>query len=211
MKRILSRNLVKNAKGTAEDMNRSLKVYGENPARMLKGKMTCPTPKAHDILTLLPLPPKLHGMRLHLYTDILHVNKLLFLLVVSRMLNYVSIFSLKKRTQGNIMIKGLLRIIKRYMRRGMIVANVHNDGEYDRETIKDAVKQANMKKKAPEEHCGVAERTVRTVKERTRCVTNRLPYSQYTRLIVTNLERPSGEMLNIMPSDHGASDTLSPT
>ena len=32
MKKILSRNLVKNAKVTAEDMDRSLKVYGEHPA-----------------------------------------------------------------------------------------------------------------------------------------------------------------------------------
>ena len=82
MKRILSRNLVKNASVTADDMIRNLKVYGENPA-ILKGKMTRPSPKSHDALTLLPLPPKLHGMRLHLYTDILHVNKQPFLLIVS--------------------------------------------------------------------------------------------------------------------------------
>ena len=59
-------------------MERNLEVYGENIG-LLKGKMTRPTPKNHNALTLLPLSPKLNGMRLELYTDILYVNKLPFL------------------------------------------------------------------------------------------------------------------------------------
>ena len=140
----------------------------------------------------------------------IHVNQLPFLSVISGKLNYISIFSLKKRAQDNV-IKGLLRVIQRYMRRGMVAAHVHGDGEFDRETIKDALKPVHMKIRTLEEHCGVAERTIRAVKERTSCVTNRLPYRQYPKVTVKNLVELAGEMLNIMPSDHGVSDTLSPT
>ena len=142
----------------------------------MKGKMTRPSPKSHDALTLLPLPPKLLGIRLHLYTNILHVNRLPFLLVISGGLNYVSVISLTKRTKRNI-IKGLLREINRYVRRGMIVDHVHGDGEYDKEDIRNAVKPATLEIRAPEEHCGVAERSVRTVKDRTRCATNNLSHT----------------------------------
>ena len=63
-------------------MSWSLEVYRENKA-ILKEKMTRPSPSNHDAMTLLPLSPKLIGAQLHLYTDILYVNWLPFILVVS--------------------------------------------------------------------------------------------------------------------------------
>jgi hypothetical protein len=92
----------------------------------------------------------------------------------------------------------------------MIVVHVHGDGEFDKERIRDSVKPSQLKIRAPEEHCGVAERGIRTVKERTRCTVHSLPYDQYPRVMVRGLIERIAFMLNLFPSDHGVSTTLSP-
>ena len=79
IKKILSRNLIKNAKVTADDMKRSVDVYEENEA-LIKGKMTRPLSQSYGSVSLSPLPPKLQNMKIHLYTDIIIVNQLPFLI-----------------------------------------------------------------------------------------------------------------------------------
>ena len=140
--------------------------------------MTRPSPTAHEEISQLPLPPQLHDMRIDLYSDLFYVNSVPFLLVISGRLNCISIMCLAFRAATNI-IRGLLREIRRYVRRGCIIVHVHSDREYDKATIKDAIKPATMKIRAPEEHWGVAERRIRTIKERVRCTIHSLPYLQY--------------------------------
>ena len=93
MSKILANILVKNAAVSADDMKRSLDLYGENTA-IHKGKMTCPSPQQHDTMNLVPLPPQLHDKRIVFYTDLLFVSGLPFLIVISGRLNYMSIISL---------------------------------------------------------------------------------------------------------------------
>ena len=93
----------------------------------------------------------------------------------------------------------------------MIVVHVHGDGEFDKERIWDSVKPSLLKIRAPEEHCGVAERRIQTVNESTRCTVHSLPYDQYLRVMVRGLIERIAFMLNLLPSDHGVSTTLSPT
>ena len=87
------------------------------------------------------------------------------------------------QSESNI-IHGLQREIRRYVRRVMIISHVHGDGEFDKKKIKDTIKPATMKIRAPDKHCGPAERAVRTIKERTRCQVHRLPYKQYPQVLL---------------------------
>ena len=64
---------------------------------------------------------------------------------------------------------------------------------------------------AANEHVGVIERGIRTVKDRTRSTVHGLPYIYYTRLMVKHLVARMVEMLNAFPSKNGVSDTISPT
>ena len=132
-KRILHHNLVHNCPINSDDVDRALHIYGE-PIPILKGKTKRPHPLVHDTMHQLALPPKLHDARIDLHSDILFVNKLPFLLVKCGRLNYVSVIPMASKAKSNI-IRGLLREIRRYVRRGMLVAHVHGDGEYDREDI----------------------------------------------------------------------------
>ena len=73
-------------------------------------------------------------------------------------------------------ITGLLRGIRRYVRRGMLVSHVYVNGDYDKENIRSTVKPAILHIHAPDEHARVAENEIKTVKERTRAHMHSLPY-----------------------------------
>eukprot|EP00957_Ditylum_brightwellii_P047075 3574735-Ditylum_brightwellii.AAC.1 len=57
---------------------------------------------------------------------------------------------------------GLLRKCCWYVRRGVLVAHVHGDGDFDRESLRSAVKPANLHIHAPNKHMGVSENSIKT-------------------------------------------------
>ena len=58
----------------------------------------------------------------------------------------------------------------------MLVAHVHGDGDFDRESLRLAVKPAILHIHAPNEHVGVAENIIKIVKECVRAQVYSLPY-----------------------------------
>eukprot|EP00957_Ditylum_brightwellii_P043567 3302860-Ditylum_brightwellii.AAC.1 len=63
---------------------------------------------------------------------------------------------------------GLLCECHQYVRRGMLVAHVHGDSDFDRESLRSAVKLAILHIHAPNKHVGVAKNSNKTVKEQVR-------------------------------------------
>eukprot|EP00957_Ditylum_brightwellii_P015411 1159489-Ditylum_brightwellii.AAC.1 len=57
---------------------------------------------------------------------------------------------------------GLLRECRWYVRRGMLVAHAHGDGDFNCESLRLAVKPAILQIHAPNEHVGVAENSIKT-------------------------------------------------
>ena len=103
-------------------------------------------------------------MRVDLHADIMFVNSLPFLLVKSGRLNYVALLPMSSKALSNI-TRGLLCECHWYVRRGMLVAHVHGDGDFDRESLRSAVKPAISHIHAPNKHVGVAKNSIKTVKE----------------------------------------------
>jgi hypothetical protein len=63
---------------------------------------------------------------------------------------------------------------------------------------------------AADSHVGEVERSIRTIKERSRSTVHGLPYKRLPRLMVNELVKHSVTCLNQIPADDGVSDTLSP-
>ena len=101
-------------------------------------------------------------------------------------------------------------MIDLYGKRGMVVINVHGDGEFDSDKVRNMIRPANLHICAPEEHVGIAERGIRTVKERTRTMIQSLEYRRYPRVMVRSLVEYMGYLLNRFPSSNGVSDDESP-
>ena len=148
-------------------------------------------------------------MRVDLYIDIFFVSKMAFLFVKSGRVNFVSVKALKSKSLNHL-IPELRSVINTYSKRGMVVINVHGDNEFDSDRVRDAIRPANLHICAPEEHVGIAERGIRTVKERSRSMIHSLNYRRYPRTMVRSLVEYMGYLLNRFPSKNGVSDDESP-
>ena len=69
-----------------------------------------------------------------------------------------------------------------YHSRGIHVNQINNDNEF--ECIRNDILPINLKVITAEEHIGDVERSIRTLKEGTRCDVQRLPYNHYPKIII---------------------------
>ena len=80
------------------------------------------------------------------------------------------------------MPQGLKRVINVYHSRGIHVNQINTDNEF--ECIRNDILPINLKVITAEEHIGDVERSIRTLKEGTRCDVQRLPYNHYPKIMI---------------------------
>ena len=114
----------------------------------------------------------------------------------------------KKATKEE-MEEDIKKAINAYHSRGIHVHNLNTDNEF--ECIKDDILPVQLNAVEAEEHVGDVERSIRTVKEGTRCDIQRLPYNHYPRAMVRGCVTKRIRDLNQLPSTYGISTYLSPT
>jgi hypothetical protein len=142
--------------------------------------------------------------------DIMFVNKILFLITVSRNIRFGTTKRLLSR-KADVAGKALLRVIRFYRQRGFRVKEGHGDGEFEplRSDLADAHTQLNVT--AEDEHVPEAERYIRTrLKERTRAVYNTLPFRKMSGMMIVEMVHSSNYWLNMFPANNGVSAVLSP-
>ena len=208
-KNIISSNLIRNSGITVDDVSRAEHIYGI-PAPLLQGKMTRTKPISNKIQRI-PLPPPIQQQHssLDLFIDFFYVNNIPFLHTKSSSINFLTTQSGPNRTKSSIQ-KGLSTVIKTYSTRGFNVENIHGDNEFNIPSLHSDLLPASFHIHAANEHCGTIERSIRTMKERCRCLCHAVPYNRYTKLMVTSLVATATYWLNAFPSKTGVSTTLSP-
>ena len=102
--------------------------------------MTRKSPQSVPILQHVPLSPTLHDMCIDLYIDIFFVSKMAFLFAKSGRVNFVSVKALKSKSFTHLLPE-LRSVIDLYGKRGMTVINVHGDGEFDSDRVRDMIVQ----------------------------------------------------------------------
>jgi hypothetical protein len=162
-------------------------------------------PKYEDI-------PK-HIMERHqdvtLCIDLMCINKTPFLGTISQHIKFGTIEVVKSRHH-----KGLLPAIKNVKRlcalRGFRVRHCHVDNEFEgmRHEPLELGMQLNVVAKA--EHVPEIERHVRTIKERTLCVHNTVPFKRMPARMTIEMAHASVFWLNMFPASDGVSGDLSP-
>ena len=202
-------NHIKNSPVTINDIDRAEHIYG--PAMpILQGKMTRTTPVTKTTSTT-PVSPLIlqHHQNIDLYCDFLFVNKLLFLHTKSKNINFLSIQSCKNRT-SNTVINGLLYVKSKYVNRGFTLSHMHADNEFNVKGMQEAMEDTEVNIYAANEHVGVIERSIRTMKERCRCISHAMPFHRHTRLMTKMMLEFVTSRLNAVPSQNGVSELLSP-
>jgi hypothetical protein len=139
--------------------------------------------------------------------DIMFVNKIPFLLTISRKLHIGTGENLANRQVPNV-ANSLRKVLQLYHRRGFRITTNLADPEF--EALQAVFPTIPFNLCAQDEHVPEIERYVRTVKDRVRSGYNSLPFERLTRLMLVRLMCNAVFWLNAFPHDDGVSDQLSP-
>ena len=203
-------NVLKNCPITVEDINNAEILFGPNLGS-LKGKTTR---QASNVVTPfastdLPLEIIDRCRDVTLCCDLMFVNKTIFLVTISRQIKFGTGEVLINR-QGTTILKGIEAVCKLYNGRGMRVRVTLMDGEFDCLGPALGAKGIVLNGASRNEHVPEIERYIRTVKERTRCMYNSVPFKQFPRMMIAEMVYASIFWLNSIPANDGVSDRLSP-
>ena len=208
-KQIIQNNLIRNCGITSDDISRAERIYGPLPP-LLQGKSTRSKPKPINIHHIpLPLQIQERHNEISLHIDFFYVNGLPFLHTKSEHINFLTVQTGKTRNTSSI-TQGLNTVINLYHKRGLKVKNIFGDNEFDIQALHNSLLPVILHIFAAGEHCPIAERSIRTVKERCRCVCHSVPFKRYTKLMVYMLVESIIYWLNSFPAKEGVSSTISP-
>ena len=122
----------------------------------------------------------------HLMVDYMFVQGIQFLTTISSNFNFKTVEALpyksKKGAKKDDILNGVKRVINLYQSRGLLVQQINSDNEF--ECIMEEIKPILLNISAADEHVSQVERLIQTIKERTRCQVQHLPYAKYPRSMV---------------------------
>ena len=201
--------MLRNCNVSVDDITRAEVIFGKAKP-LCKGKMTKISSPSLQVQKI-PLPPSIakHHQRISLYIDIFFVNKIPFFHTKSGKINFLTTQVLQSRSALQI-IKGLLIVKKIYKDRGFIITDVHGDNEFNIKKLKEVLSPTNLHLCAQDEHVPIIERSIRTVKERSRSTTHALPFRRFPRILTVNLVEAMTSWLNAFPTTTGVSQSISP-
>ena len=114
------------------------------------------------------------------------VNKIPFLHTKSEGINLLIVQTGAPRTKGEI-IDGIRTEVDTYHNRGFRVRAIHGDGEFDMDDLRASIRPISLEITGRNEHDGPNERSVRTIKERSRCICHLVSYRLYTKLMINSM------------------------
>jgi hypothetical protein len=208
---VIRSNQIKDCPVTIQDIDVATKIWGKNIAT-LKGKKTRSKthPVARDYVKVTKELLKLHK-EIFLTADIFFVNKIPFLLKLSRKICFTAVNHLADRTVPQI-FKAFKEMYQYYLQHGFHITTVHADGEFaPLKTLMEAMPGGPMVNLASaNEHKPEIERRIREVKELYRATRHSLPFHTIPKFMTIHIVLNVVKLLNFFPTKGGVSDTLSP-
>jgi hypothetical protein len=141
--------------------------------------------------------------------DIMFVNKIIFFVTVSWYLRFGTVEMILNWSNKTV-LTAMKQVKSAYMQRGFILSTLLMDGKFEPLCGKLADMQITLNTVSNDKHVPDVERYIRTVKERTRCIYNTLPFKQFPACMIIEMVYASNFWLNCFPPADGISTTLSP-
>jgi hypothetical protein len=133
-----------------------------------------------------PIPASImaHCRKVTLCIDVMKINKMPFLVSISRATKLGTVAWLKNG-KTDAVLKHIKDVHKMHVKRGFTLEIVKVDGQFEPLRGELAEMGITLNKCSSEEHVPVAERRVRTLKERCRSTCNALPFTKLPSTLVT--------------------------
>jgi len=209
LKDLIVNNKIRGCVLNYDDFQRSQYLYGKQSEAILKGKTTRVSPSPLPTNSPIPLPE--HIREAHssviLYIDIFYVHGISFFHSISKHYLFRTVEFIGSHTTGN-MLDCLQNVINTYNSRDLMVTHVHGDSEFL--PLSPSILPTVFISCGKGDHVPTVERSIRTVKERCRSVIQGLPYTHYTKLMITSLVYFAVARLNAFPCRAGLDSLHSP-
>ena len=151
-----------------------------------------------------------HYRKVVLHVDVMKVNKMPFLVTISRAIKFGTVAYLKNAKIGTIM-DNIKQVRNVYMKRGFVLEFIEVDGQFEPLRGELAPMGITLNKCSREEHVPVVERRIRTLKERCRSIVNTLPFKKLPgQLVVVQMVSTCNFWLNVFPPTDGISNSINP-
>jgi hypothetical protein len=207
---LAGRGRIKNCEVTRQDIMNAEDVFG--PERgSLKGKTVRQASDQVRSGGLFPIPATIvdHHRRVVLCVDIMKVNETPFLVSISRAIKFGTVAWLKNAKSATI-IENIRAIRNVYVNRGFVLEIIEVDGQFDPLRGDLAEMGVTLNKCSREEHVPVANRRIRTLKERCRSICNTLPFPKLPTMLTTQMVSACNFWLNVFPPRTGFQETSTP-
>jgi hypothetical protein len=171
---MVSGNLIPNCLITCGNISNTRKIFGPDLASM-RGKTVRQTP-APVVADYMAVPWQLveANKAVMLAVDVFFVDGTAFLVTFMRRINFVMVEHVPVRTATSLS-KHLHWVLLVYGRAGFRVRQILMDREFEK--IKGLLPTVECNTTAAKDHVSEAERTIRTIKERTRGIVMTLPFT----------------------------------
>ena len=201
-------NNIKNSPITKRDVKMACDMLGKSRYG-IQGKTVRGQP-SQVIAESMPLPTTIldYYKDVELSIDVMHVNKIPFLVSISEHVHYGTVSALDSM-KIPIMEDEIKKIIQLYAVRGFHIKYIYVDIQF--KAIKDrGLLEAIVNVVGKGEHAPMIERFIRVIKERCRCYYAMLPFNNLPRIIVIHLLKTVMFYINAFIWKKGVSPFLSP-
>jgi Reverse transcriptase (RNA-dependent DNA polymerase) len=204
---IISKNFIRNCPIERRHIQAAEDIYGPNVGA-LQGK----TPRretGHVIAQVDPVPDEILATHrdVTIAIDLMFINKIPFLITISRGLHIGSIHALDNR-QADTVAKSLLYVLRRYKRRGFRINTILADDEF--QAVATLLPRYNFNLCGADEHVPDVERYIRTTKDTIRSAYNDMPFQFIPRIMVVRLAENAIFWQNAFPHPDSIAPDHSP-
>jgi hypothetical protein len=145
---------------------------------------------------------------LRLFMDIFWVNGSPYFHTISQWIKFRTVAPIENRSKRTLLMEAQA-VIHMYEARGFNITRLEADREFS--CIVNNVLPIDLNIADADDHVPEVERSIRTIKERTRCTVQGLPFRRVSKVVMrAAIEGAHNKALNQFPAKNGASDILSP-
>ena len=210
-KKIVQMNGIRNCPITIDDIKNCEKIYGTNVST-LKGKSvrTKPMVVVKDYIDI-PKELKMKVSEIDLCADIMYIQKIMFLVTISKDLKFITIVPINARSK-KLLCDAFDQTFRIYNSAGFQIARLHVDPEFKaiQDEMMDDANGIEMVYVAAQQHVPEVERIIRVIKERYRAMYHCLPYKAIPSIMIKAAAKRAVKWLNMFPPKGGVSKYYSP-
>jgi hypothetical protein len=155
---------------------------------------------------MVPIPAAImaHYRQVVLCIDIMKLNKIFFLVTMSRAIKFGTVAWLKN-TKAATILSHITKVCDVYVKRGFLLKLVETDRQFEPLRGELAAMGITLNKCSREEHVPVAERQIHTLKERCHCICSTLPFQMLPGMLIVQMVSTCNFWLNVFSPKDGIS------